>query len=122
MLKLIEFPVDDPDRARLFWSRVLAVTVDVRDPDAGQGWQGQLGDVMLGLHERGAGPGDRFSLPYFAVADLPGTLIRVKESGGEVIHPGEKWAVCRDSEGSPFGLTQAGSAAAPAESPAPTGT
>jgi len=24
--------------------------------------------------------------------------------GGSVIHPGERWAICRDSEGSPFGL------------------
>jgi hypothetical protein len=24
--------------------------------------------------------------------------------GGAVIHPGERWAICRDSEGSPFGL------------------
>ena len=29
---------------------------------------------------------------------------RVRELGGEVIHPGARWAVCRDSEGSPFGL------------------
>ena len=107
MLKLIEFPADDPDRAKRFWSQVLAVPVDARDPDDGQGWQAKLGDVTLGLHERGSGPGDRFSLPYFAVADLPDALIRVTESGGEVIHPGERWAVCRDSEGSPFGLTQA---------------
>ena len=28
-----------------------------------------------------------------------------KRLGGTVIHPGEKWAICRDSEGSPFGLT-----------------
>ena len=106
MLKLIEFPADDPERARRFWSQVLQVAVVDRDPGEGQGWQAQLGDVALGLHDRGAGPGDRFSLPYFAVGDLPGALSRVAESGGEVIHPGERWAVCRDSEGSPFGLTQ----------------
>jgi predicted enzyme related to lactoylglutathione lyase len=39
------------------------------------------------------------------VADLPDALARVGELGGQVIHPGERWAVCRDSEGSPFGLT-----------------
>jgi hypothetical protein len=27
--------------------------------------------------------------------------------GGAVVHPGERWAVCRDSEGSPFGLALA---------------
>lgn len=113
MLKLIEFPADDPDRAKRFWSRVLTVAVDARDSEDGQGWHAQLGDVTLGLHERGVGPGDRFSLPYFAVADLPQALTRVAEAGGEVIHPGERWAVCRDSEGSPFGLTQAQSEAGP---------
>ena len=29
---------------------------------------------------------------------------RVKEHGGSVVHPGERWAICRDSEGSPFAL------------------
>jgi hypothetical protein len=23
-----------------------------------------------------------------------------------VVHPGEAWAICKDSEGSPFGLAQ----------------
>ena len=32
------------------------------------------------------------------------TLARVRELGGSVIHPGDRWAVCRDSEGSPFAL------------------
>ena len=111
MLKLIEFPADDPDRARRFWSEVLTVPVDARHVDDGHGWQAPLGGVTLGIHERGTGPGDRFSLPYFAVADLPQALTRVGEFGGQVIHPGERWAVCRDSEGSPFGLTQGGPAA-----------
>jgi predicted enzyme related to lactoylglutathione lyase len=58
------------------------------------------------LHERGPGPGDRFSLPYFTVADVAEALARVESLGGEVIHPGEQWAICRDSEGSPFGLAR----------------
>jgi hypothetical protein len=28
----------------------------------------------------------------------------VVELGGTVIHPGSQWAICRDSEGSPFAL------------------
>ena len=32
-------------------------------------------------------------------------LGRVRELGGEVIHPGERWSICRDTEGNPFGLT-----------------
>jgi predicted enzyme related to lactoylglutathione lyase len=43
-------------------------------------------------------------LPYFEVEDVEAALRRVLELGGEVIHPGARWAVCRDSEGSPFGL------------------
>jgi len=44
------------------------------------------------------------SLPYFSVSDMEGALNRVRDLGGEVIHPGERWSVCRDTEGSPFGL------------------
>ena len=77
---LIEFPADDAGRARRFWRGVL---------------------------ERGPGPGDTASLPYFTVADLATTLARVGELGGSVIHPGERWAVCRDSEGSSFALATA---------------
>ncbi len=106
MTTLIEFPADDPQRARAFWGGLLGVALGDRTPDQGQGWQAQLGDAALGLHPRGAGPGDRFSLPYFGVADLPAALERVTALGGEVVHPGERWAVCRDSEGSPFGLAR----------------
>jgi len=59
---------------------------------------------MVGLHERGSGPGDRFSLPYFAVEDLVVALEQVRALGGEIVHSGERWVICRDSEGTPFGL------------------
>jgi Glyoxalase-like domain len=58
-------------------------------------------------NQRGRGPGDRFSLPYFRVPDLAQALERLVELGGSVVHPGERWAICRDSEGSPFGLAYA---------------
>jgi hypothetical protein len=38
------------------------------------------------------------------VGDVAEGLRRVEALGGSVIHPGERWAICRDSEGSPFGL------------------
>jgi uncharacterized protein len=102
---LIEFPADDPDRARRFWEGLLGRELAARGPGEGEGWQtGGGGGVAVGLHARGPGPGDRVSLPYFAVDDLPAALARVRELGGEVVHPGASWAVCRDSEGSPFGL------------------
>ena len=104
---LIEFPADDPDRARRFWHGVLGVTLAPRPAAAGSGWQTDTDDLRLGVHERGPGPGDTASLPYFAVTDLAATLDRVRELGGSIIHPGDRWAVCRDSEGSPFALAAA---------------
>jgi uncharacterized protein len=103
-LHLIEFPADDPDRARCFWNGVLGVELADRSGDEGEGWQTANGAPTLGVHERGKGPGDTHSLPYFEVDDVEAVLRRVLELGGEVIHPGARWAVCRDSEGSPFGL------------------
>jgi len=103
---LIEFPADDPERARRFWSALLGVQLSAREPSEGAGWQTRSSEPALGLHERGRGPGDSFSLPYFQVADLAAALQRVTQLGGSVIHPGERWAVCRDSEGSPFGLAR----------------
>jgi predicted enzyme related to lactoylglutathione lyase len=44
------------------------------------------------------------SLPYFEVPDMPTALERVRTLGGEVIHRGERWSICRDTEGSPIGL------------------
>jgi predicted enzyme related to lactoylglutathione lyase len=104
---LIEFPADDPDRARGFWHGVLGVTLAPRPAAAGSGWQTDTDGLRLGVHERGPGPGDTASLPYFTVADLATTLERVRELGGAIIHPGDRWAVCRDSEGNPFALAAA---------------
>jgi predicted enzyme related to lactoylglutathione lyase len=101
---LVEFPADDPERARRFWRGVLGVELPPREPEAGSGWEAEKDGLRLGVHERGPGPGDTASLPYFSVADLPAALERVREHGGSVIHPGERWAICRDSEGSPFAL------------------
>ena len=105
-LSLVEFPADDADRARRFWEGLLGVPFAERKEGEGRGWQTQAGGVGLGLHERGPGPGDRFSLPYFLVADVGEALAHVQARGGEVVHPGERWAICRDSEGSPFGLAR----------------
>jgi predicted enzyme related to lactoylglutathione lyase len=103
---LIEFPADDPERARRFWAELLDVDLGVRQESEGEGWQTSSGAPTIGVHARGRGPGDSFSLPYFAVGDLAEALKRVAALGGSVVHPGEKWAVCKDSEGSPFGLRQ----------------
>ncbi len=101
----IEFPADDPERALRFWAELLGVELEVRQGSEGEGWQTHAGAPAVGVHARGSGPGDSFSLPYFAVSDLAEALKRVEALGGSVVHPGESWAVCKDSEGSPFGLT-----------------
>ena len=103
-LSLIEFPADDPARARRFWAELLGVELEARAAGEGEGWQTHAGAPAVGVHARGRGPGDSFSLPYFAVPDVAAALKRVEALGGTVIHPGEAWAICKDSEGSPFGL------------------
>ena len=103
-LGLIEFPADDPERARRFWSGLLGAELEARAPGDGDGWQTGSGAASVGVHARGRGPGDTFSLPYFAVDDLAEAVRRVEGLGGSVVHPGDRWVICKDSEGSPFGL------------------
>jgi len=103
-LSLIEFPADDPERARRFWGELLSVELEARKDSEGEGWQTHSEAPAVGVHARGRGPGDSLSLPYFAVIDLAEALERVEALGGSIVHPGERWAICRDSEGSPFGL------------------
>jgi predicted enzyme related to lactoylglutathione lyase len=107
-LSLIEFPADDPERARRFWERLLDDRLDERVEREGSGHQTRATGPAVGIHARGPGPGDTASLPYFAVADMALALERVRGLGGGVIHPGEAWSVCRDSEGTPFGLAVSG--------------
>jgi predicted enzyme related to lactoylglutathione lyase len=106
-IALVEFPADDPEQALRFWAGVLGVDLQQREAGEGEGWQTHSGQTELGVHRRGAGPGDRFSLPYFSVPDLSAALRRVQELGGSVIHPRPPWAICRDSEGNPFALMAA---------------
>ena len=103
-LGLIEFPADDPERARRFWSGVLGIEFETRGPDQGAGWQTGGAEPLVGVHERGRGPGDTYSLPYFTVTDVAAALEQVEALGGTIVHPGNRWAICKDSEGSPFGL------------------
>jgi predicted enzyme related to lactoylglutathione lyase len=102
-LTYVEFPADDTERALRFWGGLLDVELEPRGEGEGEGWQSRS-NAPIGVHARGRGPGDSFSLPYFEVDDLAQALERVEELGGSVVHPGERWAICKDSEGSPFGL------------------
>ena len=78
--------------------------IDLEPRTVGEGWQTASPGPAVGVHERGRGPGDSFSLPYFSVEDIDAALDRVKALGGTVVHPGSRWAICKDSEGSPFAL------------------
>ena len=110
-LALIEFPADDPERALRFWSGLLGVDIEPRAEAQGEGWQSQDAPA-LGIHSRGAGPGDTRALPYFEIdGPMADALERVKSLGGSVIHPGDTWAICKDSEGSPFALARTGAGA-----------
>lgn len=103
-LELIEFPADDAGRALRFWTGLLGVSLEPRGEAEGGGWVTRSSGPAVGVHERGRGPGDSFSLPYFEVEDLPAALAEVEALGGSLVHPGERWAICRDSEGTPFAL------------------
>jgi predicted enzyme related to lactoylglutathione lyase len=105
---LIEFPADDPERARGFWSGLLGSALKPRSAAKGEGWQSEHAAddaaASVGVHPRGRGPGDSFSLPYFEVDDMQATLTQVPSLGGSVVHSGDRWSICKDSEGNPFGL------------------
>jgi predicted enzyme related to lactoylglutathione lyase len=104
---LIEFPADDAQRALAFWSGLLDAELLPRAAEQGEGWQSERGGrdtASVGVHARGRGPGDSFSLPYFEVSDMPTVLEQVPSLGGSIVHAGERWSICKDSEGNPFGL------------------
>ena len=106
-IALVEFPADDSRRARRFWSGLLGAEPEPRAPERGEGWElatGGEGSAILGIHGRGRGPGDTAALPYIEVDDIAAAAERVSELGGTIVHPGERWTICKDSEGNPFAL------------------
>jgi predicted enzyme related to lactoylglutathione lyase len=103
-LSMVEFPADEPERARRFWAELLGVELEVRQDSEGEGWRS--GAPAVGVHARGRRPGDSYSLPYFTTSNVAEALQRVEALGGSVVQPGETLAICKDSEGRPLGLTQ----------------
>jgi catechol 2,3-dioxygenase-like lactoylglutathione lyase family enzyme len=51
-IALVEFPADDPERARRFWSGLLGEELRPRTEDEGQGWQSGSAAPPVGVHER----------------------------------------------------------------------
>ena len=107
-----ELGVADAERARAFYAGVFGWALE--PGPSGNGYAIDAGGVAGGLHG-----GDPEAAPYlfFGVEDLDAAIARVRELGGEVLeseHEGDeasearfgRFKMCRDDQGSPFGLHQ----------------
>src|SRR4051812_49639872 len=68
---MIEFPADDPDRARRFWFGVLGVELAPRAAAAGSGWETETGSLRLGGPSPGPRPGGTPAPPHFTPPHPP---------------------------------------------------
>jgi uncharacterized protein len=108
-----ELGVADADRARLFYSGLFGWRMD--PGPSGNGYTIETGGVPGGLHG-----GDAEAVPYlfFGVEDVDAAVARVRELGGGVdeaelggddedsVARFGRFRLCRDDQGSPFGLHQ----------------
>lgn len=79
---LIEFPADDPERARRFLHSVLGAELAPRPADAGSGWEAERDGLRLGVHELEPGPGETAHLSDFntlIVAAVQGLTLQLLE-------------------------------------------
>lgn len=116
-LAFFEIGVEDADRARTFYGALFGWTF-TPGPSGGGGSMIRTPNVPGGLHG-----GDKGAAPYvfFRVDDLDAATDRVRELGGTVEGLTEeagadpaameseygRFTLCRDDQGSPFGLFQA---------------
>ena len=107
-----ELGVADVERGRVFYEGLFGWRFE-RGP-SGEGWTIEAGNVPGGMHG-----GDKGAAPYlfFRVDDIEAAVERVRALGGvveEMDVEGDQDAVarfgrfklCRDDQGSPFGLHQ----------------
>ena len=107
-----ELGVEDTERGRAFYEGLFGWRFE-RGP-SGEGWSIGTGNVTGGLHG-----GDRGAAPYlfFRVDDMEAALERVRQLGGTVedmdvegdeasVARWGRFKLCRDDQGSPFGLHQ----------------
>jgi uncharacterized protein len=111
-LSFLELGVEDVERGRAFYEGLFGWRFE--PGPSGQGFTIGTPNVRGGMHG-----GDRAAAPYvfFAVDDMEAALARVRELGGLVeemdVEGGEdsvaqfgRFKLCRDDQGSPFGLHQ----------------
>ena len=109
-----ELGVADPERGRAFYGALFGWSFD--PGPSGRGFSIATGGLPGGMHG-----GDAGASPYlfFRVDDLDATVARLRELGGTVEDIGEEGAeaeesvarfgrfkLCRDDQGSTFGLHQ----------------
>jgi predicted enzyme related to lactoylglutathione lyase len=111
-LSFFEIGVEDPDRGRTFYEALFGWSFE--PGPSGGGFGITAPNVPGGMH--GGDPG---ASPYlfFRVDDIEAALERVRQLGGDVevadVEGGEdsiakfgRFRLCRDDQGSPFGLHQ----------------
>jgi RimJ/RimL family protein N-acetyltransferase/predicted enzyme related to lactoylglutathione lyase len=110
-VSFVELGVEDSERGRAFYSGLFGWGFE---PGPHEGWTVALPNAGGGMHG-----GDKGASPYvfFAVADIDAALARVRELGGSVddgdvegdagsVARFGRFKLCRDDQGSPFGLHQ----------------
>jgi uncharacterized protein len=112
-ITFFELGVDDVERGRAFYESLFGWQFD-RGP-SGRGFVIGTPTVEGGMH---GGDGGASPYVFFAVDDLDAAVERVRELGGEIVEMdvgGEdeetdarfgRFKLCRDDQGSPFGLHQ----------------
>ena len=116
-VSFIELGVDDVERGREFYESLFGWRFE--PGPSGQGYAIETPAVPGGIHG-----GDRGASPYvfFRVDDLDAALDRVRELGGSFDESHDeddeettarfgRYKLCRDDQGSPFGLHQPPAAA-----------
>jgi uncharacterized protein len=115
-LTFFELGVEDTERGRAFYEGLFGWKFETGP--SGSGFAIDAPNVPGGMHG-----GDAGAAPYvfFRVEDMEAALERVRELGGEVVEmnvEGDdgsvatfgRFKLCRDDQGSPFGLHQPPSA------------
>jgi predicted enzyme related to lactoylglutathione lyase len=111
-LAFFEIGVEDPERGRAFYEGLFGWTFE--PGPSGEGFAITAPNLPGGMHG-----GDKGANPYvfFKVDDIETALERVRELGGEVEEMGiegdedaiarfGRFKLCRDDQGSSFGLHQ----------------